>query len=97
MAEIDIGRSIFEYGQTYVALSRIQSLDGLYLSDFEPGKIKANPKVIEFYNTIQEIDDSELVSSSTSENIFQQYKYSEAASNTFTATSTSKSTKVIKI
>ena len=52
LAEIDIGSSIFEYGQTYVALSRIQSLDGLYLSAFQPHKIRANPKVIEFYEKI---------------------------------------------
>jgi len=52
MAEMDIGQSIFEYGQTYVALSRIRSLDGLYLSDFNNKKIGANPKVREFYDTI---------------------------------------------
>lgn len=52
LAEIDIGTSIFEYGQTYVALSRIQSLDGLYLSAFQPQKIRANPTVVEFYNRI---------------------------------------------
>jgi ATP-dependent DNA helicase PIF1 len=48
-AEIDCGLNIFEYGQTYVALSRIKNLDGLYLSNFNPIKIKANPKVIDFY------------------------------------------------
>jgi ATP-dependent DNA helicase PIF1 len=53
MAEIDIGQSIFEYGQTYVALSRIESLNGLYLTAFNPHKIKANPKVIEFYKKIE--------------------------------------------
>jgi ATP-dependent DNA helicase PIF1 len=53
LAEIDIGTSIFEYGQTYVALSRIQSLDGLYLSAFQPQKIRANPVVTEFYNSIK--------------------------------------------
>lgn len=52
MAQIDIGQAIFEYGQTYVALSRIKSLEGLYLSSFYPHKIKANPKVIEFYNNL---------------------------------------------
>ena len=52
MAEMDIGKSIFEYGQTYVALSRVKSLDGLYLTDFQPEKIKANPKVVEFYKKI---------------------------------------------
>lgn len=54
LAEMDVGNSIFEYGQTYVALSRIQSLDGLYLSAFHPQKIKANPKVIQFYNHFRE-------------------------------------------
>jgi len=49
MAEIDIGQSIFEYGQTYVALSRVQSLHGLYLSEFQPQKIRANPIVQQFY------------------------------------------------
>jgi ATP-dependent DNA helicase PIF1 len=56
MAEIDIGSSVFEYGQTYVALSRVKSLYGLYLSAFAPEKIHANPKVIEFYNNIPQID-----------------------------------------
>lgn len=51
-AEIDCGLTIFEYGQTYVALSRIKNLEGLYLSNFNPIKIRANPKVIEFYNVI---------------------------------------------
>ena len=55
MAEIDIGMTIFEYGQIYVALSRIESLDGLYLINFNPSKIKANPKVIAFYEKIPEI------------------------------------------
>jgi ATP-dependent DNA helicase PIF1 len=52
MGQMDIGQTIFEYGQTYVALSRIQSLEGLYLSSFEPGKIRANPKVKQFYQNI---------------------------------------------
>jgi ATP-dependent DNA helicase PIF1 len=53
MAEIDVGGNIFEYGQTYVALSRIESLNGLYLSGFQPNKIKANEKVKAFYSTIE--------------------------------------------
>jgi len=71
MAEIDIGQSIFEYGQTYVALSRIQSLDGLYLSAFQPQKIRANPKVIAFYKTIPKIDES-MFSQSTID--FKKYE-----------------------
>jgi ATP-dependent DNA helicase PIF1 len=58
MAEVDIGESIFEYGQTYVALSRVQTLDGLYLSAFRPERIQANPKVVAFYDTIKPVDPS---------------------------------------
>jgi ATP-dependent DNA helicase PIF1 len=72
MAEIDIGRSIFEYGQTYVALSRIQSLDGLYLSAFEPTKIKANPTVRNFYATIQEIEYKEEPENTETTNVFEE-------------------------
>ena len=53
-AMIDIGRNIFESGQVYVALSRVKSLDGLYISHFEPHKIRANQKVIEFYKQFDE-------------------------------------------
>ena len=56
MAQMDVGTSIFEYGQTYVAMSRVKSLEGLYMSDFNPNKIRANPKVIQFYNKIPEIE-----------------------------------------
>jgi ATP-dependent DNA helicase PIF1 len=49
MAEVDAGSDIFEAGQTYVALSRVKSLDGLYLSSLDPYKIQANPKVVKFY------------------------------------------------
>jgi ATP-dependent DNA helicase PIF1 len=56
MAQIDVGTSIFEYGQTYVAMSRVKSLEGLYLSSFNPKKIRANPKVIQFYKKIPEIE-----------------------------------------
>lgn len=48
-AVMDLGNTVFEYGQMYVALSRVKSLDGLFLEGFNPKKIKANPKVIAFY------------------------------------------------
>ena len=54
MAQIDAGSNIFECGQTYVALSRVKSLNGLYLTDLNPQKIKVNKKVQEFYAHLKE-------------------------------------------
>ena len=85
MAEMDLGLSVFEYGQTYVALSRIKSLEGLYLSAFQARRIKSNPLVKEFYKTIPEIDIGEemirdcetkvICSQGVSDNVFQEYVY----------------------
>jgi ATP-dependent DNA helicase PIF1 len=88
MAEMDIGQSIFEYGQTYVALSRIKSLDGLYLSAFHSEKIAANPKVIAFYNTIPNLDLSRLDSGHE----LKSEKYTEVTHN-----KPSNTTKIIKL
>jgi len=74
MAEVDIGQSVFEYGQTYVALSRVQSLDGLYLSAFQPNRIRANPKVIEFYKNIVKRDLSKQTSAAL---VFEDYELKE--------------------
>lgn len=52
VAEIDIGRGVFECGQTYVALSRIKSLEGLYLTSFDVRKITINKKVQSFYSQL---------------------------------------------
>lgn len=51
-AEIDIGNSIFECGQIYVALSRLKSLDGLYIKHFDPNKIYVNELVKNYYNNL---------------------------------------------
>lgn len=53
VAEIDAGSNIFECGQTYVALSRVKSLDGLYLSSFDPNKIKIKKVVLDYYNNLK--------------------------------------------
>lgn len=52
-ALIDIGANIFEYGQAYVALSRVRSLEGLYIHAFEPGAILAHPRVLSFYEEMR--------------------------------------------
>ena len=48
-AIMDIGSNIFADGQTYVALSRVKSIEGLYLTKFDYTKITANPIVKAFY------------------------------------------------
>lgn len=53
-AFIDIGSSIFEYGQAYVALSRVKSIDALYLHSYSRNVIKAHPKVIKYYESLYE-------------------------------------------
>lgn len=52
-AEIDAGNKIFECGQTYVALSRVKNLNGLYLTAFEPQQIRVKKKVREYYNSLR--------------------------------------------
>lgn len=75
MAEIDIGQAVFEYGQTYVALSRIQTLEGLYLSAFHAHRIRANPKVTEFYKNIPNIEKRDVEKKTVLD--FEKYTYTE--------------------
>ena len=51
-ALIDIGSATFEYGQAYVALSRVRSLSGLYVWKLDPRKIRCHPRVLKFYESI---------------------------------------------
>jgi len=52
-ANINIGSNIFECGQSYVALSRVKSLEGLFIQGLDFSKIKSNPKVIKFYDSLK--------------------------------------------
>ena len=56
IAEVDAGSGIFECGQTYVALSRVKSLEGLYLSSFDAKRVRINKKVQEFYEILEKED-----------------------------------------
>jgi hypothetical protein len=52
-AIIDISNT-FEHGQTYVALSRMRSLEGLALVGFKAAAVRAHPLVQEFYDKLGE-------------------------------------------
>lgn len=52
---MNLGNDIFEYGQSYVALSRVRTLEGLYLSGLAYERIKANPIVNKFYDSIDDL------------------------------------------
>ncbi len=46
---IDIGDKVFEAGQSYVALSRIKSLEGVSIMSYDVSKIMVNKRVKAFY------------------------------------------------
>jgi len=55
-ALIDIGDNTFEYGQAYVALSRVRSLDCLYIWDLKPSAFMVHPKVKAFLDVVYSLD-----------------------------------------
>lgn len=47
---IDMGRGAFEHGQTYVALSRCRTLEGIVLKKpLQPRDVMTDPRIVEFY------------------------------------------------
>jgi ATP-dependent DNA helicase PIF1 len=49
----DIGPNIFSAGQAYVALSRVRSSDGLFLTDFYPPSVKVDPAALVFVEKLE--------------------------------------------
>ena len=51
---MDLGSSVFEPGMAYVALSRVTSLQGLFLLKLNPDVIVANQLVLEEHAQLRE-------------------------------------------
>jgi ATP-dependent DNA helicase PIF1 len=49
---IDIGERVFEAGQSYVALSRIKSLQGMSIMSYDVSRIMVNKRVKAFYTEL---------------------------------------------
>ena len=52
LVKTDLTR-VFEYGQGYVCLSRVKSLEGLYLSGINYQKIRCHPKASKYYEDLE--------------------------------------------
>ena len=54
---IDIGERVFEAGQSYVALSRIKSLQGMSIMSYDVSRIMVNKRVKTFYTDLERVPD----------------------------------------
>jgi ATP-dependent DNA helicase PIF1 len=50
--------NIFDYGQAYVTLSRVRSLDSLWIEDIDMSKIQCHPEVYEYYEKLRNDDNN---------------------------------------
>ena len=59
-AIIDLSSKVFSPGMAYVALSRVHSLVGLYLTDFDPSSIMVSNSCLEEINRLRSIHRNDL-------------------------------------
>lgn len=52
-AIIDL-KGVFEYGQAYVALSRVKDINNLFIKNVTKSTFKAHPKALDFYRQLEE-------------------------------------------
>lgn len=51
-AQIDLGATLFEYGQGYTALSRVKTLDCVSIVTLDAARLVASPHVLAFYENV---------------------------------------------
>lgn len=79
---LNIDHGLFADGQLYVALSRVRSLDGLYLSrEIDSRYIHTNPEILNFSNGFNDVKtvDNEIESGRAVYSAIKQNDYDEAA------------------
>lgn len=59
---LSLNREIREYGLGYTGLSRCRTIEGLYISEYDPEAIRAHPKMVQYYEDLLQL---QLVTKST--------------------------------
>lgn len=71
LAICDCGWSVFCSGQTYVALSRVRSFEGLYLMEFTPDSIIVDQEALEYTNSLS-MYENDYYKNETFENVSEK-------------------------
>ena len=53
-AVMSLGSNIFEDNQAYVMLSRVKTLEGVFLSSFDPSVVRAHPDAVAYYKMLEQ-------------------------------------------
>ena len=51
-ARMKLGQCARHYNQVYTALSRVRTLDGLYLDEFDPSACRAHPDALKYHQEL---------------------------------------------